>query len=117
MGYNRAKRKMAKQNKKEEIQSRREFFKNAAKKSLPIVAAAMLASAPVITRAAETSMDCNDACYMGCSWGCTGGCKIDCEGGCKTSCRGTCQNGCSGCKGTCEGSCKGYCGGNCSVSR
>ena len=108
---------MEKQNKKEEIQSRREFFKNAAKKSLPIVAAAMLASTPLITKAAETSMGCNDACYMGCAYGCIGGCKIDCEGGCKTTCQGTCKNGCSGCKGTCEGTCKGYCGGNCSVSR
>lgn len=108
---------MENQNKKEEIQSRREFFKNAAKKSLPIVAAAMLASTPLITKAAETSMGCNDSCYNGCSVNCTDGCKGWCDGGCRTSCEGTCKNGCLGCKNTCEGSCKGYCGSNCSVSR
>ena len=108
---------MNKESKKEEIQSRREFFKNAAKKSLPIVAAAMLASTPLITKAAETSMGCNDSCYNGCSVNCTDGCKIGCEG-CHGNCQGSCKGGCEGsCKNTCEGSCRGYCGGNCSVSR
>lgn len=108
---------MENQNKKEEIQSRREFFKNAAKKSLPIVAAAMLASTPLISKAAETSMGCNDSCYNGCSVNCTDGCKIGCEG-CHGNCQGSCKGGCEGsCKNTCEGSCRGYCGGNCSVSR
>ena len=118
MGYNRAKRKMEKQSKKDEIQSRREFFKNAAKKGLPIMAAAILASTPLISKAAETTMGCNDSCYNGCSVNCTGTCKGWCDGGCKGSCTGTCNTSCkNGCYNTCKESCKGYCGGNCSVSR
>lgn len=104
-------------NKNKEIQSRREFFKNAAKKSLPLMAAVMLANTPLITKAAETSMGCNDSCYNGCSVNCTDGCKIGCEG-CRGNCQGSCKGGCEGsCKNTCEGSCRGYCGSNCSVSR
>ncbi|MBR2771894.1 MAG: hypothetical protein IKD78_07765, partial [Bacteroidales bacterium] len=78
---------------------------------------ALVRSPELITKAAETSMGCNDSCYNGCSVNCTDGCKGWCDGGCRTSCEGTCKNGCLGCKNTCEGSCKGYCGSNCSVSR
>lgn len=105
-------------NKNKEIQSRREFFKNAARKSLPIVAAAMLANTPIITKATAIPMGCNDACYQGCSWGCTGGCKGDCEGSCYHGCRGGCKGSCeNSCQNTCRNTCKGYCGSSCSVSR
>lgn len=55
--------------KNEELQSRREFFKKAAKGALPIIAAAVMASAPAVVKAANTPMDC----YSGCVYGCEGG--------------------------------------------
>lgn len=103
---------MKKQTKKEEIQSRRKFFKEAAKISLPLIAAAVLTSTPIITKATE-SMVCENSCYGSCSSGCGGhNCKGYCKGTCQGSCEGHC-GGCTGCKGTCEGSCMYTCrGGN-----
>lgn len=69
----------------EELQSRREFFKKAAKAALPVVGAVVLASMPSDIFATN-STGCN---------GCSGGC---------TSCTGTCMGSCSS---TCSGSCKG----------
>lgn len=75
---------MDKKERNEEIQSRREFFKNAAKGALPILGAVLLANAPVIARAAdsEAPMGCTGSCYSGCKNGCTS-CKYTCKGGCK----------------------------------
>ena len=75
---------MDKKERNEEIQSRREFFKNAAKGALPILGAVLLANAPVIARAAdsEAPMGCTGSCYSGCTNGCTS-CKYTCQGGCK----------------------------------
>lgn len=45
---------------KEELQSRREFFKKVAKGALPILGAIVLADTPAIVRAAEkVPMGCN----------------------------------------------------------
>lgn len=103
---------MKKQNNKKEIQSRRKFFKDAAKKGLPLIAAAVLASTPIITNATE-SMVCENSCYGSCSSGCG---SHNCKGYCKGTCQGTCEGscgGCTGCKGTCQGSCMYGCrGGN-----
>ena len=71
----------------EELQSRREFFKKAAKGALPILGAIVLANAPVIAQAAESTPN-----------GCMG-----CQGTCMATCKGSCAN--SSCKGTCYGSC------------
>lgn len=80
-----------------ELQSRREFFKKAAKGALPILGAAILASTPIISKAVENEpMGCYNSCY--------------------TSCSGTCSGGCMGCTGTCTGGCQGLCGGNCAGS-
>ena len=50
-----------KKNQKEEIQSRREFFKNAAKGVLPILGAMLLAGSPAIVKAASiVPMGCSD---------------------------------------------------------
>ena len=75
---------MDKKERNEEIQSSREFFKNAAKGALPILGAVLLANAPVIARAAdsEAPMGCTGSCYSGCTNGCTS-CKYTCQGGCK----------------------------------
>ena len=69
-----------KKNKNEELQSRREFFKKAAKGALPILGAIILASNPVLAKAGETAM----------------GCKYGCSTGCYTACSGSCKNGCDG---------------------
>lgn len=82
-----------KKRKNEELQSRREFFKKAAKGALPILGAVLMANVPVISQAAEKPMGCN----FGCSY----------------SCVGSCSGGCMGCRGTCTGGCSALCGGNC----
>ena len=94
--------------KKENAQSRREFFKNAAKNVLPILGITLLANIPMTIHATETPMGCNGcagkcmaSCKGTCNGGCKGSCKYDCTGGCKTGCRNTCKNTCSGrCTGT-----------------
>ena len=97
-----------KQNEKnEELQSRREFFKKAAKGALPILGAIALAGAPGIVKAAEEAMDCNYSC----SYSCSNSCRGDCYGGCSGSCGGACSYSCQN---TCKGSCQGRCSGGCS---
>lgn len=97
-----------KQNEKnEELQSRREFFKKAAKGALPILGAIALAGAPGIVKAAEEAMDCNYSC----SYSCSNSCRGNCYGGCSGSCGGACSYSCQN---TCKGSCQGRCSGGCS---
>ncbi len=87
--------------KNKELRSRREFFKKAAKGALPILGAIVLASNPILSRAAEVSMgcvvcegSCMSSCKGTCSGECKGTCKYDCIGGCKAGCRGSCKNSC-----------------------
>ncbi len=82
-----------KKERNEELQSRREFFKNAAKGVLPILGAIALANMPLASIAKE-SKTIND-CYSGCTTTCSGGCKGACSG-CKAGCSGTCMSGCTG---------------------
>ena len=97
-----------KQNEKsEELQSRRDFFKKAAKGALPILGAIALAGAPGIVKAAEEVMDCNYSC----SYSCSNSCRGNCYGGCSGSCGGACSYSCQN---TCKGSCQGRCSGGCS---
>ncbi|MBQ0121237.1 MAG: Cys-Xaa-Xaa-Xaa repeat radical SAM target protein [Bacteroidales bacterium] len=79
----------------EELQSRREFFKKAAKATLPMIAAVALASAPAIVNAAETApMGCSsDSCSYSCSSSCHKSCLTGCQGSCKTTCTGGCRGG------------------------
>ena len=88
---------MEEKNKNEELQSRREFFKRAAKGALPILAAVALASAPNLINAATEAP-------MGCNKGCAGTCYGNCVGSCRTGCTRTCSGWCSE---TCKGHCKG----------
>ena len=102
-------------NKNEELQSRREFFKRAAKGALPILAAVAIASTPTIIRATEkTPMGC-DYCVNTCSSSCLNtctGCYMQCHSQC-LGCTGTCDASCSGsCKNSCSGSCKDSCSGS-----
>ncbi len=95
--------------KDEKLQSRREFFKNAAKSSLPILAGALLANVPIISNAAKHSMNCDYYCSGGCTNGC-GGCDSSCKGECTWTCSGSCKEYCTGgCQGTCRTECYGTC--------
>ena len=82
----------------ENLQSRREFFKNAAKAALPVIGAVVLSSIPLQSRAGVT--DCNGNCSIFCEGSCQGGCETTCRGGCDGSCNVTCSGSCSG---TCTG--------------
>ena len=85
---------MKKNKNNEELQSRREFFKKAAKGALPILGAIVLAGTPNILNATEHAPN-------GCSrYGC-GVCTNSCSGACKGGCYTTCSGGCKfyGCKG------------------
>ena len=105
--------------KNEELQSRREFFKSAAKKTLPILGALVLAGMPTVLKAAEKQPSgCEWLCENSCKTDCEGGCKGWCEGSCKYSCENTCKGTCEGecyvsCEATCKGSCEETCRGNC----
>ena len=70
----------------EELQSRREFFKSAAKAALPVIGAVVLSALPFKAHASEMDSANCSACYTGC-WG---GCYASCSGSCKGSCRGNC---------------------------
>lgn len=83
----------------EELQSRREFFKKAAKSALPVVGAVLLSQVSTIPALAATE----------CS-GCTGACVTTCAGTCMGTCKGSCD---ASCQGTCDGSCKAGCGDKC----
>ena len=80
---------MKEENKNEELQSRREFFKSAAKAALPVLGAAVLSQLPSIVSESPQY-----------AWGCTSACKGSCTGKC-TSCYG-------GCYGSCQSGCKGF---------
>lgn len=78
-------------NTNEELQSRREFFKRAAKAALPILGAVVLSSAaPQLLSAATPSSGCSSNCDKQCS-----GCGTSCFKGCSNGCSG----GCTGCNG------------------
>ena len=78
----------------EELQSRREFFKKAAKAALPVVGAVVLSSLPVLKSEAATG--CDFSCDYGCQSTCYGDCKSGCQQGCYRGCRNTCDGTCSG---------------------
>ena len=82
---------------KKELQTRREFFKKAAKGALPIVAGVILAGMPQVMKATESTSGICDTCSGGCRYTCIAVCNSSCKGTCKTECgRGTCKHGCSG---------------------
>ena len=71
-------------NKKQEVlQSRREFFKSAAKAALPVIGVAVLAQLPIKASAG------NPWCMEGnCTAHCASSCRNTCNSMCDTSCRG-----------------------------
>lgn len=85
---------MDKNRKKKELQSRREFFKKAAKVALPIVGVAIMASLPFATVDASNT-NCGGMCSNNCSGSCSNSCVQYCTQGCRTSCQSTCRGGCT----------------------
>lgn len=102
---------MNKQNENEELQSRREFFKQAAKKALPVLGAIALMSSPIIAQAAEKEpMGCNSSCSGYCDGTCTSACARlcnSCQSNCTESCKWNCQ---AQCRDNCYTACFGYSG-------
>ncbi len=62
------------------IQSRREFFKTATKKALPIIGGALLIGSSPLFTSCEDCEDCGITCTAECSSGCSSTCKSTCSG-------------------------------------
>ena len=80
--------------KNEELQSRREFFKSAAKGALPILALTVLG--PAIFSSCEKDDDDDKSCRGGCADTCISTCDVDCGSSCHDFCANGCSGGCSG---------------------
>lgn len=102
---------MKEKNQNEDVQSRREFFKAAAKVLLPTIA---LISVPQLLSSCEkelwkdaepTCRDCGGTCKDTCKKACSSNCELTCKDTCETGCTTTCK---STCKSTCYGSCRHY---------
>ncbi|MBR6925815.1 MAG: Cys-Xaa-Xaa-Xaa repeat radical SAM target protein [Bacteroidaceae bacterium] len=97
---------MKKNRKNEELQSRREFFKKAAKGALPILGAIAVAGIPFVAKAKG---EVPSSCRWACSYSCSGGCQGSCQGSCSTSCMGSCRYSCNdACSGVCRFNCVAY---------
>ena len=81
---------MQKNKKNEELQSRREFFKKAAKGALPILGAIVLANVPDVMKGTQVKAT---GCTSNCWSTCRGGCRTGCSTGCKMGCRGGAYGG------------------------
>lgn len=84
------------ENENNNLQGRRMFFKEAAKKALPILGAVLLLNNSSMANILKSEVfDCDSAsCEAACAKSCGGSCS-----GCSGSCKGTCSGGCSdGCK-------------------
>lgn len=117
----------------EELQSRREFFKKAAKGVLPILGAIALSQSPLLLKAAEKipmgcdyycTGECISSCLNACGDMCTGTCIVHCNGSCYDTCKGKCADVCTGgcgqlcgllCTNSCTGNCYGSCYTNCAA--
>lgn len=79
------------------LQSRRQFFKSAAKGTLPILGAILLANVPsFLNAAAENPMGCSGSCTNTCAAQCRSYCKIGCDNTCNTHCTRSCGSTCTG---------------------
>ena len=97
----------------EKIHSRRDFFKNIAKKVLPMIAVIALGINPIKLKAMQ-STDCENSCENTCSKACSNSCTESCTNCCKGqcyACTGSCSSCCLGCACSCQGSCSGTCEG------
>lgn len=80
------------------IQSRRDFFKKAAKGALPILGIITFMQVPLNSRALQV-IDCNNSCSGSCSRTCktmcgsSSPCTSVCRGNCSGNCSGSCSSG------------------------
>lgn len=110
---------------KEDVLSRRSFFKKTAGMVIPMLGAILFSGIPRISNAfnnqrninaSATSipMNCNGSCSGSCSGDCSGSCSSGCSGGCGVACSGYCDNSCGrGCSSACRGRCQGTCTAQC----
>ena len=90
----------------DEVQSRRDFFKKAAKAALPIIGALVFANSPIMANTSKIVMGCSGYCSNTCKGSCQSGCTGSCTNNCTQSCGTTCSGVCLGkCDGTCMSSC------------
>ena len=85
----------------EELKSRREFFKKAAKSTLPILGTVvfsqmLLTSCDLPWVEDPDAVDCKNGCSGSCGSGCSGSCDSSCSGSCDEDCTDVCAYGCTG---------------------
>lgn len=95
---------------KEDVISRRKFFKEAAGASLPIIAGSILL--PFIMSSCDGAHSSCVNCANGCDNSCYRSCKYDCTGNCRNSCALGCANECHS---DCTTTCYSQCGHNCTM--
>ncbi len=95
-----------KKDKNEELQSRREFFKSAAKAALPVIGFAVLG--PSVLSSCDTEEPDNG--------GSSSGGSKRCGGLCTMNCRNECEGNAAWAPVTCNGNCKGACFRTCKTS-
>lgn len=106
---------MNNKNKHKELLTRREFFRKAAKGTLPFIAAMTLPS--FLSSCGGGNDDPINTGCDGCSGSCEAVCQESCSAGCKESCTNSNANSsCSDCSATCESGCKEECSNTCKNS-
>ena len=88
---------MSNKNSNEELQSRREFFKKAAKAALPVVGPVVLANLPIskLSAAIDRLDSCSSFCVISSKGDCSNFCEQICYQGCQNSYSGTYSGGCA----------------------
>ena len=106
--------------KEKDLQSRREFFKSAAKVSLPVLSAMILSQFPMTScsvskrsQMVEEKESKVSGCHGACTSSCISTCKESCMQGCTGTHMGMCGTCTAQCIGTCEGTCERSCSGAC----
>ena len=83
--------------KNEKLQSRREFFKNAAKATLPILGVIALTNISYASGSkSEIQLGCTSTCKLACAGNCYTGCEGKCSDHCAHSCSESCRDMCKG---------------------
>lgn len=98
-----------------ELISRRNFFRKAASKVVPLLG--VLICTPILSIAQDTvATSCKNTCKASCNNTCLGCCyQSPCKGGCKMTCHMTCKytGKCDACSDICKGTCRGSCHNTC----
>lgn len=110
---------------KRQLQNRREFFKEAAERVLPVLGLALIVPTPFLTTCTKEPVECGNSCTGDCKGTCSGTCSgSSTSSGC-SGCSSSCSSGCSGssigsdcssCGNNCSSECSTSCGNNCSDS-